>query len=86
MEIKYMDEKVLIQGLKNKEAPAFEALLNIYGDKTSEDYKAFREILGSVLSKEKDYKKKYKQENTKIKDSILNKIMIELAKEYNLTE
>jgi RNA polymerase sigma-70 factor (ECF subfamily) len=33
MEIKYIDEKVLIQGLKNKEAPAFEALLNIYGDK-----------------------------------------------------
>lgn len=28
-----MDEKALVQGLKNKEASAFEALLNIYGDK-----------------------------------------------------
>ncbi|MGH4123658.1 MAG: RNA polymerase sigma factor [Clostridium sp.] len=33
MEIKYIDEKSLIQGLKNKKASAFEALLNIYGDK-----------------------------------------------------
>jgi RNA polymerase sigma-70 factor (ECF subfamily) len=33
MEVKYIDEKVLVQGLKNKDAPAFEALLNIYGDK-----------------------------------------------------
>lgn len=53
-------------------------------EKTSEDYKAFREILGSILSKEKDYKKKYKEENTKIKDKVLNKIMSEIAKEYNL--
>ncbi|MGV8983485.1 RNA polymerase sigma factor [Clostridium sp.] len=33
MEHKYIDEKALIHGLKNKEASAFEALLNIYGDK-----------------------------------------------------
>ena len=33
MESKYIDEKSLIQGLKSKEASAFEALLNIYGDK-----------------------------------------------------
>ena len=33
MATKYIDEKSLIKGLKNKEAPAFEALLNIYGDK-----------------------------------------------------
>ncbi len=33
MESKYLDEKALIQGLKDKEASAFEALLNIYGDK-----------------------------------------------------
>ena len=33
MATKYIDEKYLIKGLKNKEAPAFEALLNIYGDK-----------------------------------------------------
>ncbi|MBZ9686580.1 sigma-70 family RNA polymerase sigma factor [Clostridium estertheticum] len=33
MEIKYIDEKALILGLKNKEASAFEALLNIYGYK-----------------------------------------------------
>lgn len=33
MKIKYMDEKALVHGLKNKEASAFEALLNIYGDK-----------------------------------------------------
>ncbi len=33
MEISYIDEKALIQGLKNKEAPAFETLLEIYGDK-----------------------------------------------------
>jgi len=33
MEIKYIDEKALIQGLKSKEASAFETLLNIYGDK-----------------------------------------------------
>jgi len=33
MGIKYIDEKALIQGLKNSEASAFETLLSIYGDK-----------------------------------------------------
>ncbi|MGH4123656.1 MAG: hypothetical protein ACREV6_12085 [Clostridium sp.] len=55
-------------------------------DKTSQDYKAFREILGCVLSKEKDYKKKYKENNSKIKDLTLNKMMIEIAKDYTLNE
>ncbi len=53
-------------------------------DKTSEDYKAFREILGSVLCREKDYKKKYKDNISKIKNSTLNKMMIEISKDYNL--
>ncbi|MBZ9686577.1 hypothetical protein G9F72_009580 [Clostridium estertheticum] len=55
-------------------------------DKTSEDYKAFREILGSVLCREKDYKQKYKDNNSKIKDTTLNKMMTEIAKDYNLNE
>ena len=55
-------------------------------DKTSEDYKTFRELLESILSKEKDYKKKYNEKNTKIKDKVLNKIMLEIAKEHNLNE
>lgn len=33
MTLKYIDEKALIKGLKNREASAFEVLLNIYGDK-----------------------------------------------------
>ena len=33
MEFEYIDEKALIQGLKNKETSAFEALLSIYGHK-----------------------------------------------------
>lgn len=33
MGIKGFNKKTLIQGLKNKEAPAFESLINIYGDK-----------------------------------------------------
>jgi RNA polymerase sigma-70 factor (ECF subfamily) len=33
MEVEYLDEKALIQGLKNKQDSAFEALLNKYGDK-----------------------------------------------------
>jgi tetratricopeptide (TPR) repeat protein len=53
-------------------------------DKASEDYKAFREILGSILSKENGYKEKYKEKNSKIKNTILNRIMLEIAKEQNL--
>ena len=33
MEVKYLDEKALVQGLKDKDDSAFEALLNIHGDK-----------------------------------------------------
>lgn len=55
-------------------------------DKTSQDYKIFKEILGSILSNDKDYKKKYKENSSKIKDTVLNKIMIEIAKDYSLTE
>lgn len=55
-------------------------------DKTSEDYKVFRKLLGSILSKEDGYKEKYKVENSKIKNTILNAIMLEIAKEQNLQE
>ena len=55
-------------------------------DKTSEDYKVFRKLLGSILSKEDGYKEKYKVENSKIKNTILNAIMLEIAKEQSLEE
>lgn len=55
-------------------------------DKNSEDYKVFKEILGNVLSKETDYKQKYKDNNSKIKNATLNKLMAEIAKDYNLNE
>ena len=64
-----------------------EGLKEIVGvDKSSEDYKAFREILESILSRENTYKEKYKEKNTKIKDKVLSKIMLEIAREYNLNE
>ncbi len=53
-------------------------------DKTSEDYKVFRKILVSILSREDGYKEKYKTESSKIKDSILKGLMTEIAKEQNL--
>jgi tetratricopeptide (TPR) repeat protein len=55
-------------------------------DKVSEDYKVFRDILGKILSKDKDYKKEYNDKNTKIKDKVINKIMLEIAREHNLNE
>ena len=53
-------------------------------DRTSKDYKVFREILGSILSREEGYKEKYKDESYKIEDLILKELMTEIAKEHNL--
>ncbi|MBU3143345.1 hypothetical protein [Clostridium sp. CF012] len=74
----------LYSGNKNNFIEALKEIKNV--DKTSEDYKAFREILRSVLSREKDYKKKYKDNNSKIKNSTLSKMMTEIAIDYNLNE
>lgn len=79
-DIKYFmysgNKGIFIEGLKE--------IKNV--DKTSEDYKTFKELLGGILSKEKGYKEKYKKENYKIKNKVLIKIMLEIASEYNLTE
>jgi tetratricopeptide (TPR) repeat protein len=54
-------------------------------DKSSESYIIFRELLKSILIREDGYEDKYKNENWKIKDDILNVIMKEVDEEYYIS-
>lgn len=87
---KNIDEKILIHGLKNKEASAFETLLNIYGDKILrvcylilKDINSAEDVTQEVFISVYKYFSKFKEKSslyTWINKIAINKCRDELKK------
>jgi hypothetical protein len=75
------DKFTMYRGNKNKFIEGIKALEDI--DKTSEAYIAFKDIIKSIISREKGYKEKYKAYTGKFKGDLKN-IVKQIEIEYDL--